>query len=192
MPRSLVVAVISSLALLASCSGSGDEPVPAPPPAPAAQDPRSRALAVPKLADGEPCPRTKGRELSAEFAPGLGPGPAYPVGVGTDGMLDELQPPERFESKEWGGQKVLWVVEPSYDGPVLIRGRQLDGPNEVRFDEGDVPSKQIWMPAEDAPDERWRERPSYTRLHAPGCYAYQVDGPDFSVVVVFEAKPVSK
>jgi hypothetical protein len=114
------------------------------------------------------------------------------VGLGRNGVLDELEPPARFESREWGGQKVLWVVDPRYDGPVLIRGRQLDGPNEVRFDEGAVPPTRILLPAEDAPDDRWRERPSYTRLRAPGCYGYQIDGPNFSFLVVFEAKAPAK
>jgi hypothetical protein len=191
MPRIYVAAVMSALALLSACSRAAEES-PAVPPAPSPQDPRSRELAIPKLEEGEPCPRTKGKEISPDFAPGLGVGPAYPVGLGTNGVLDELEPPETFESKGWAGQKVLWVVEPSYDGPVLIRGRQLDGPHEVRFDEGDVPPKQIWMPAEDAPDERWRERPSYTRVRGSGCYGYQVDGPNFSLLIVFEARPISK
>jgi hypothetical protein len=34
----------------------------------------------------------------------------------------------------WGGQKVLWLVTPAYRGPVLIRGRRLDGPQLVRFE----------------------------------------------------------
>lgn len=189
MPRIPIATVIAALVLLAACSRGAEEP-PVVPPAASPQDPRSRELAIPRLEDGEPCPRTKGRKLSRHFAPGLGVGPAYPVGLGREGVLDELEPPERFDSEEWAGQKVLWVVDPRYDGPVLIRGRQLDGPNEVRFDEGDVPPKQIWLPAEDAPDERWRERPS--RLKGSGCYGYQVDGPNFSLVIVFEAKPISE
>ena len=190
MPRIRAAAVISALALLSSCSGGAEERS-AVPAAPSPQDPRSRELAIPKLEDGEPCPRTKGKEISPDFAAGLGTGPAYPVGLGTTGFLD-YAPAENFDSKKWAGQKVLWAVEPSYDGPVLIRGRQIDGPHEVRFDEGDVPPRQIWMPAEDAPDERWRERPSYTRVRGSGCYGYQVDGPNFSLVIVFEARPISE
>ena len=30
-------------------------------------------------------------------------------------------------------------------------------------------------------------RPSFTRLLAPGCYAYQIDGTSFSRLVVFNA-----
>ncbi|MBA2462339.1 MAG: hypothetical protein H0V45_11335 [Actinobacteria bacterium] len=32
------------------------------------------------------------------------------------------------------------------------------------------------------------DNPSLTRLRAPGCYAYQVDGRTFSYVIVFEAR----
>lgn len=182
---------LAILVLVVGCSRGG-ETTPTVTAAPDPLDPLTRELSIPQLEPGAPCPRTRGREISPDFAPGLGNGPAYPVGLGRNGILDEVEPPERFESREWGGQKVLWVVDPRYDGPVLIRGRQLDGPNEVRFDEGDVPPRRIWLPAEDAPDERWRERPSYTRLRAPGCYGYQVDGPNFSFLIVFEAKPVSE
>ena len=33
----------------------------------------------------------------------------------------------------------------------------------------------------------WRSFPSYTRLKAPGCYAYQVDGDGFRTIIVFRA-----
>jgi hypothetical protein len=31
----------------------------------------------------------------------------------------------------------------------------------------------------------WRNMPSYTRVRAPGCYGYQIDGTSFSRVIVF-------
>jgi hypothetical protein len=34
----------------------------------------------------------------------------------------------------------------------------------------------------------WRNFPSYTRLKDNGCYAYQVDGRDFSYSIVFRAR----
>ncbi len=34
----------------------------------------------------------------------------------------------------------------------------------------------------------WRGYPGYTRLQAPGCYAYQVDAPSGSTVIVFRAE----
>ena len=90
------------------------------------------------------------------------------------------------------GQKVLWFVSPKYRGPVLIRGRQLDGPYRIRFDEGNVPPLELRV----APSESvsWtgqprgaRGRPSYTRHRALGSYGYQVDGTDFSIIVTFRA-----
>ena len=71
-------------------------------------------------------------------------------------------------------------------GPVLIRGRRLDGSDPVRFEHGDnPPAAELRIGEEDL--GRWpvgtttadgqRYRRSYTRLRAPGCYAYQVDGP---------------
>jgi len=93
----------------------------------------------------------------------------------------------------WGGQRVLWFVAPGYGGPVLVRGRRLDGPDPVRFDRGRVPRIELRIPAGDASfwpprvmrDDGQRYRRSYTRLRAPGCYAFQVDGTSFSYRVVF-------
>ncbi|MEV4471344.1 hypothetical protein [Nonomuraea sp. NPDC049504] len=33
----------------------------------------------------------------------------------------------------------------------------------------------------------WRDRPGYVRLKAPGCYAFQIDTPDSSTFLVFNA-----
>lgn len=87
---------------------------------------------------------------------------------------------------------MLWFVHPRYRGPILIRGRQLDGPHFVRFDRGSKPSAELRIsPGESVAWSRQvegsRGRPSYTRLRAPGCYAYQIDGTTFSRVIVFRA-----
>ena len=36
-------------------------------------------------------------------------------------------------------------------------------------------------------DRPARGRPSYTRVHGPGCYGEQIDGAGFSSVIVFRA-----
>jgi hypothetical protein len=93
-----------------------------------------------------------------------------------------------FGGSDWGGQKVLWVVDPSYHGPVLIRGRRLDGDESVRFDRGREPAQQLRLPP--VPGNTtggWANYPSYTRLRAAGCYGYQIDGTSFSKVIVFRA-----
>jgi hypothetical protein len=148
-------------------------------------------LRLPTLAAGQSCPVSSPRQLSPAFAPGLGTGPAYPVGI-PNGVLRFEYPPTAkntvFGGSDWGGQKVLWVVDPSYHGPVLIRGRRLDGDESVRFDRGREPAQQLRLPP--APGNTtggWANYPSYTRLRAAGCYGYQIDGTSFSKVIVFRA-----
>lgn len=92
------------------------------------------------------------------------------------------------DGTEWGFSKVLWVSSPDYDGPALIRGYQIDGTNELRFERGADPPAELRLPEEggSAP-AGWRNWPSHTRVRAPGCYAYQIDGLDFTEVIVFQA-----
>jgi hypothetical protein len=142
-------------------------------------------LHLPKLARGAACPVST-PDAAVDFSAygvgtGLGAGPAYPI-FGSGATL-RLAPAVNFESKLWGGQKVLWFVLPSYKGPVLIRGGRLDAKGDVRFEVGNVPPKELFLPAYDGP----RDRASYTRLKTPGCYAYQIDGTSFSTIVVFRA-----
>jgi hypothetical protein len=128
------------------------------------------ALHLPRLARGAACPVSTVDDTR----------PVSPRGLGAD-MTLRLAPAVNFDSKAWGGQKVLWVVAPSYTGPVLIRGARLDAKGDVRFDLGNVPPKELFIPRGGG------DRASYTRLRAPGCYAWQVDGIGFSDIVVFRA-----
>jgi hypothetical protein len=165
---------------------------------PVVNDPTAlkRPLHLPALAPGAACPVSQ-VDPNVDFssfgiAAGIGNGPAYPVGLASGTLT--LAPAANFNSKLWGGQKVLWFVLPSYTGPVLIRGGRLDAPGTVvRFERGDVPPKLLLIdrstavPGGVSPPAGTRYRPSYTRLKAPGCYAYQIDGATFSEIVVFRA-----
>lgn len=155
-----------------------------------------RPFRIPTIAAGSPCPTTSpdpnGDLARIGFAgTAWGRGPAYPGGLDWGqgrpilGYLDPMPRESLDYGSIWFGNKVLWMIDPAYRGPALIRGRQLDGPNELRFDRGLVPPRELRMPSFPPP----RHRPSFTRVRAPGCYAYQVDGVDFSSVIVFEAKP---
>jgi hypothetical protein len=148
---------------------------------------RARELNLPRLEPGTRCPTKPTHVVDANYGPAAGVGPVYAAALGTHSTL-LFAPPERFESKKWGGNKVLWLVAPSYRGPALIRGRRLDGPGLVRFDRGNVPPTSIRLAADPLPagfEEAWRDRPSYTRVEGPGCYGYQVDGEGFSEVIIF-------
>jgi hypothetical protein len=162
-----------------------------------------RPLHVPRVATGSRCPvspvnRTV-RFAAFGTARGIGAGPAFPIGFGQPGSVLEFVPAASgtaFANSAWGGQKVLWLVAPAYRGPVLIRGRRLDGSQLVRFEGSGmrIPPSELRIPAgatlngnPGVGDVGQRYRPSYTRLLVPGCYAYQIDGTTFSRVVVFHA-----
>jgi hypothetical protein len=160
-----------------------------------------RPLRVGVLAPSGRCPVSR-VDRGFDFARygvhrGIGPGPAYPVSKGA-ALRIEWPPPAAtdFSTGAWGGQRVLWLVSSAYRGPLLIRGRRLDGPEEVRFDGGTVPRAELRIAAGERrgwpvgvmTDDGQRYRRSYTRLRSPGCYAYQVDGVDFSYRVVFRAE----
>lgn len=153
-----------------------------------------RPLHLPVLGAGGVCPVSRaapqigGQRYGIDGA--IGPGPVYPI-LGGSAFLMVAPRPEEWGRGPWRGQKVLWFVHQRYRGPVLIRGRRLDGPQWMRFDGGPWPAAEIRI----APGETvtWtgqppgsRGRPSYVRVRAPGCYAAQIDGTTFSIVVVLE------
>ena len=148
---------------------------------------RQRPLRLPTLALGATCPINHAHQVNPGYGPGIGDGPAY-AAIAGDGVLS-FQPPATFESAEWGGGKVLWYFTPAVRGPVLIRGHQLDGSNEVRFEQGALPPTELTFSADGTDPGGWSGRSSYTRVRAAGCYAYQVDGASFTEIVVFEARP---
>jgi hypothetical protein len=146
---------------------------------------RSRPLTELRIAPGERCPVTTetGRVGQHE---GLGPGPAHPIGISAVVTM-RMPPPEGWGS-EWSGTKRVWLLDSRYAGRALIRGRQLDGPNEVRFVLG-VPGftpEKLLNPVRE--QRIVGTSPSLTRVRAPGCYAYQVDTRTRSYLVVFEAR----
>ncbi len=149
-----------------------------------------RPLRIPRLASGAPCPVTPARTVSRAFARAQGNGPVYPVGAA--GGLRFIYPVQRSQlwyPSRWSGNKILWVARPRLNSRVLIRGRRLDGPQALRFENGSLPAAELRLElgSDDVGENGWLEYPSYTRVRAAGCYAWQVDGADFSKVIVFRA-----
>jgi hypothetical protein len=156
-----------------------------------------RPLRLPSVVRGARCPVSpaapRARFRVYGVGRGLGGGPVYPIMPRA--LEIEFPPPglSEFTVGGWGGQRVLWFVLPRYRGPVLVRGRRLDGRDPVRFDGGRVPQIELripvgvgsFWPARVLRDDGQRYRRSYTRLRAPGCYAFQVDGTSFSYRIVF-------
>jgi hypothetical protein len=156
-----------------------------------------RPLHLPTMPIGEECPAAAPHTVSRQFGGALGQGPVYPIIPFTKGVPGDLAfeyPPSRlsiFAGSDWVGQKVLWVIRSTYTGPVLIRGRQIDGPDALGFDGEQRPYDELQIPpgtgAEEGNREGWGGTTSEVRLKAPGCYAFQIDGTTFSSAVVFRA-----
>jgi hypothetical protein len=112
----------------------------------------------------------------------LGRGPAFPV------LGRRARPSLRDDivRNGWHLHKTLWAIAPAYRGPLVVRGGRIDAPGPIRFGNR-LTSYMHW--AGDWPHTSdWRYVPTTTALRGPGCYAFQIDGADFSRVVVFEAQ----
>jgi hypothetical protein len=152
-----------------------------------------RPLLISRVAPGTPCPVTPARSLSRQFAPAQGNGPIYAVGASHGlGFLYPIRKSQVWYPSRWSGNKVLWVAPATFSGLVLVRGRRVDGPQALRFGNGSRPTGELHLTltARDKGESGWLELPSYTRVWKPGCYAWQVDGADFSYVIVFRARRV--
>jgi hypothetical protein len=149
---------------------------------------RARPLVLPTVPAGSACPITPGQVVSPDYGPALGPGPVYPVGFGAEGVAHLTG---ANQEGGWLYVKVLWIVDPAYKGPALVRGHQIDGPDEMGFDRGPNPSPELQLDQQNALSGggQWPNWPTYTRIKGSGCYAYQIDGTNFSKVVVFSAVP---
>lgn len=182
----------------------------------------ARRLQLPPLDAGAKCPLANAIALpGAPAEAGLGPGrpseagvaelrrgPVYVVFPGTPRILDFPAAGDRRSANGgWRTAEILWASRPSYQGPVLVRGRRLDGPGRLGFGPGPRPRPQLRLPAGGWMERRrplgvwnrtahprkgWRMAVSSTRIPSAGqsgirCYAYRVDGHGFSYTLSFGA-----
>lgn len=143
-----------------------------------------RPLSLPTLHEGQPCPTTQGHYVATHDFAGvaLGTGPVEPLMSPVSGFrLDR--------STGWYLSKTLWFSAPSYPGPALVRGARIDGNGPVGFGEQPLIGHLVIPPGptvNEGPDG-YRQAPGGTFVRSLGCYAWQVDGLDFSYAIVFEA-----
>jgi hypothetical protein len=105
-------------------------------------------------------------------------------------VLEYLAPVEGSDwiDQAWGGQKVLWAVDPAWRGPVLVRGRRLDAPGGLAFEDPAQPELLLNTDSYQGRASGWKDNPSFTRVRAPGCYAYQVDTARGTWSIIFTAR----
>ena len=150
-----------------------------------------RPLRIPPRSAGGRCPRTTTTRRAEWGEMLLGPGPVYAGSVNPGGpqklsVLEDKGRPVRG----WRGFKTRWVIDPSYAGPVLIRGRRLGGSVPVGFglDPTPWPELQLWPREPKEAAEYPRDFLGLaTRVPGPGCYAWQLDGEYFTEIIVFQA-----
>ena len=163
--------VIVAVTLCACSSSQG----PAPPTDASADALNQRTLQLPTLTPGASCPSTpqvglptRGLQIGGRPVPdyGYGHGPVY--------LSGQLQ---------WfPGQVAILLAAPSYGGPALVRGRRLNGQGGFPFAE---PTGRLSL-GRSGRGGQWRMAlTSLDSKVSPGCYAIQVDGTDFSEVIVF-------
>lgn len=104
----------------------------------------------------------------------------------------------RIGDSRWRLVRTLWISDPRYDGPVLVRGGRLDRVGMLGFGDDLPPRRSLRLPAGgwwetdigsreggSARDAGWRVTAVPTLIRSPGCYAFKVDGLEFSYVLAF-------
>jgi hypothetical protein len=132
-----------------------------------------RPLEIEDLRPGDVCPVTPTNAQIPGAANGQGNGPVYPVG---------------------GGLTRIWAADPREQGPILVRGRRVDGPGEIRFGEAANLKPELELPLRSfvtwpGLPAGWRGFTEYSKVTGPGCYAYQIDTLRASSLIVFRVEP---
>jgi hypothetical protein len=147
---------------------------------------RERELFLPSLSAAEECPLTPVGDEVQGVAQTYGTGPVYAT-LGSRNSTVELYS-DMFEYGLYY-TKVLWSF--TGEGPVLIRGHQLDGPADVGFEPDEpVPSGRKLSEltiTTDPPEGQTGFAATSVLIPGPGCYAFQVDTPSSTDVIVFKA-----
>ena len=150
-------------------------------------------LKLPRLEPGQACPMSKLSQVGPSLGMGLGSGPVYVF----SGEIVRSDPAH--------SNKVAWAADPSYSGPIRIRGGRIDRSGQLLLGGTDnywrgAPVKTVegtdLYPELDFLESHstfpnvppgWRMWPSGTYVAAPGCYVWQVDGLGFTELITFHS-----
>jgi hypothetical protein len=147
----------------------------------------ARPLRLPRLGRGQACPVSGGTPFTAGGTIGFGgiaqgAGPVRPL-VGNRKGVAHLA--RITTHRGWLAASTFWFSSPGYQGPYLVRARRLDGAGSVGL--LDKPRRTSFLvqaaPTVDEADG-YRQTPSATWMKQPGCIGWQIDGLNFSHVIV--------
>lgn len=153
-----------------------------------------RPLELPVVGTADTCPVTRHHLVEGYPFEVFGEGPVYSLfyilTISTNGNVGR-------EHNGWHWNKVVWARDPQYKGPIVMRGRQLNGTEILRFQSmrdgepsPELAHASLHVPAyttgnrDDAPG--WEDIRTWVVVRAPGCYGVQIDGIGFSTTIVFE------
>lgn len=167
---------------------------------------RRRPLELPRLARGAPCPITPTREVASDLDRVAGTGPFYASGLGVDGALHYGYPGYDWPAdRGYARIRMSWVARAGNPERGLVRGRQLDGQNTLRFElsgadrlEGELLLPEFARYGEVLFEygagaaittlSGWHMWGAAIAVRAPVCYAVQVDTADYSKSIVFRVE----
>ena len=168
----------------------------------------ARPFHIPSVDPGAPCPKTtRGlhaqeiHRISSVLGPtglriALGSGPVYPFFFFGGAFYRPSKPSGEGSAIRpanqpgaWDSIKTLWIAPRSFEGRVLVRGRQINGLHLLRFGAGNrsgLPFLRLsWGDAAVQRDgsSHWT---GGTWVSAPGCFALQLDYSHASKTIVIE------
>jgi len=144
----------------------------------------AKPLTLPAVSPGAACPVSPQVSLNGKVKQGKGV-PGYGYGKGPVYLSGQLT---------WysGSQGLIVITDPSYEGPVLVRAKRLDGTGAANIIAENSPSQSLADGAIGIPET---SSPPYWGVwfgaiapSAPGCYGIQFDGTSVSDYVVIEVK----
>ena len=155
----------------------------------------TRALHVPSVAAGQNCPATPGHPFHTSFFDGveLGTGPVRVLVSNKGDLLRGRAALGTSSASRWFALQTLWFSVPGYDGPFVVRAKRLGATGPIRVQPGDsgtVPgSGPLVVPAGPTinTQDGYRTVPGSTWVTSSGCYAWQIDGQNFSEVITVDA-----
>jgi len=158
----------------------------------------ARPLHFPSLQPGESCPATAGATVSNSLFSGvaLGNGPVRVVIANRGDLAHGSANLGMTSAHGWLALQTLWFAMPGYDGPFVVRAKRLGAhgpiavqPGQTGLEPGSGPLVVPAGPTLNTMDG-FRTVPGSTWVTSAGCYAWQVDGRNFSEVIVVHAAPV--
>jgi hypothetical protein len=157
----------------------------------------NRQIRLPHITAGATCPVTAKDtpyhphhvnlvpDYRLKHGKGYGAGPVFPLAADLSRFPLKAR---RHGIGSWYAGGLGWGIDNRYRGPVLVRGRQLDGHHQMRFQTAmPAPRRHSLRFRSPRPDRTRRSFKTEIRVPTPGCYGWQIDGRGFSHTIIFNA-----